>query len=206
MRLAVWLAILVLALLGRWMHNDAVAAASVPLALGFFFFSTPRRVRAAVWVMAAGEAVAWALGGPPMMLDVLPAAIAGFVGWLFARSLSPARTPLIARAIAAIEGEAALRDTAIVRYARRLTALWAALQFALAGWCALCLLRDHGPFSGSFLPPPRVFGTTLLPLASATLFFGEFFLRPRLLPQAPRHTLTDFLAALGRAWPTLIED
>ena len=186
MRPALWLAILALALLGRWLHSDAVTAAIVPVALVFFLLATPPGLRGAIVVMAVFEALAWAIGGAAMMLDLLPAIIAAFIGWLFARSLIAPRTALIARAIAAIEGENYLHDAAIARYAQRLTLLWAVFQFGLALLCALCLLRSHGWMFAATLPPPRTFAATVLPLAVALLFFGEFFLRRWLLPAYPR--------------------
>lgn len=54
------------------------------------------------------------------------------------------------------------------------------------------------------MPSPRAYDL-ILPLAVAALFFGEFLLRPLLLPQMPRHTPFGFLRALGRVWPELIE-
>ncbi|MBS0583466.1 MAG: hypothetical protein JSS42_10245 [Proteobacteria bacterium] len=202
MRVAVWLAILALALLGRWWHSDAVTATIVPLALGFFFLVTPI-LRGAIVAIAIVEAAAWALGGTGLMIDLLPALIAAFVGWLFARSLAPPRVPLIARAIVAIEGETQLRDAAVARYARALTWFWAVFQALMAAFGLLCVLRDRAVLAAP-LPSARAYDL-ILPLAVASLFFGEFLLRPRLLPQAPRHTLAGFLRALGRAWPDLIE-
>ena len=205
MRIWVWLAILALALLGRWEHSDAVTAAIVPIALLFLGFASPRALRGAIVVIALVEAAAWGFGSVGLMIDLLPAAIAAFVGWLFARSLRPPRTPLIERAIAAIDGDAYLRDAAVLRYARRLTLLWAIFQFALVAMCLLCVLHERSLFPWPPLPP-RLFGATILPLAVAALFFGEFLLRRYLLPQVPRHTLIGFLGALGRAWPKLIEE
>lgn len=206
MRIWVWLAIFALALLGRWEHSDTITAAIVPLALVFLGFASPHALRGAIVVIALVEVVAWWLGGAGLMIDLLPAAIAAFVGWLFARSLLRPRTPLIVRAIAAIDGETYLRDAAVVHYARRLTQLWAIFQFALVAACLLCVLHERGLLLWPTLPLPRLFGATILPLAVATLFFGEFLLRRHLLPQAPRHTLIGFLGALGRAWPKLIEE
>ncbi len=205
MRILGWLAILALALLGRWEHSDAITAATVPVVLVFLCFASPRSLRRAIATMAAVEAAAWGFGGANLMIDVLPAAIAAFVGCLFARTLRPAREPLIARAIAAIDGADYLRDAAVVGYARRLTVLWACFQFALAAMSLFCTAHELGLFPFLVLPAARTFGTTVLPLAVAALFFGEFFLRRRLLPQAPRHTLIGFLRALGGAWPSLIE-
>ena len=48
-------------------------------------------------------------------LDVLPALIAALVGAVFARTLRRGRTPLIARAIAAIDGVVWLDDTVVSR-------------------------------------------------------------------------------------------
>ena len=140
-------------------------------------------------------------------LDALPALIAAAIGWLFARTLARGRSPLIARAIAAIDGPQWLNDSTIAAYARRLTAVWAAWQFALAACAALVALHAHGFFANAaWLPLPRAFGWIVLPLAVAVLFLGEFLLRPRLLPQAPRRGLFAFLAALIRHWPALLTE
>jgi uncharacterized membrane protein len=205
MRILVWLAIVALALLGRWLNDEAITAAIVPVALAFLLIVSPAALRGAIIVIAVTEAMAWGFGDRGLMIDILPVAIAGFVGWLFARSLAASRRPLIACAIAAIDGEAYLHDSEVARYARRLTGLWAAFQAALAFACLLCVLRDRGLVAAPALPSPRLFGAIVLPLAVAALFLGEFALRPRLLPQAPRHSLPGFLRALARVWPELVE-
>jgi len=203
MRVTVWLAILALALGGALLHSENISAAIAPLALAYLLLVSPRMLRPALAAIAVGEAAAWWLGGARLLIDLLPVAIAGLVGWLFARSLVPPRTPLIARAIAAIEGEATLRDAAVARYACGLTLLWAVFQALMTGFGLVCVLRDRTLFAAP-VPSPRAYDL-ILPLAVAGLFFGEFLLRPRLLPQAPRHTLAGFLRALGRVWPELIE-
>lgn len=164
--------------------------------------------RALVWVaIVALVLLGHFFGGKNLRgaLDALPALIAALVGWLFARTLAYGRTPLIARAIAAIDGAQWLDDPAVAGYARRLTAVWAVWQFALAVCAALLALHAHGIFAdAAWLPSPRMFGWIVLPLAVAALFLGEFFLRPHLLPQAPRRSLFTFLAALIRHWPALL--
>lgn len=205
LRLAVWLLIVLLAVLGRHLHNEAMVAASVPVALAFLACVVPAALRGAIGVIALIEAVAWVAGGTVWMIDLLPVMVAGFVGWLFARSLAPGRRPFIACAIAAIDGEARLGDGEIARYARRLTLIWALFQAALAGFGVLCVLADHHVLALPSLPTSRLFGAMILPLAVLSLFFGEFVLRRWLLPQATRHSVLGFLRALGRAWPRLIE-
>lgn len=166
--------------------------------------------RALVWLgVAALALLGHFLGGAGVRgaLDALPALIAALVGWLFARTLARARTPLIARAIAAIDGPQWLDDPAVATYARRLTAVWATWQFALAACAALLALHAHGILAdAAWLPSPRMFGWIILPSAVAALFLGEFLLRPRLLPQAPRRGFFDFLHALVRHWPALLDD
>lgn len=140
-------------------------------------------------------------------LDALPALIAALVGCLFARTLARGRTPLIARAIAAIDGPRWLDDPKVAGYARRLTAVWAAWQFALAACAALLALHAHGIFAdAAWLPSLRMFGWIVLPLAVAALFLGEYFLRPSLLPQVPHHGLFVFLVTLIRHWPALLAE
>jgi len=203
MRVTVWLAILALALGGALLHNETLTAAIAPLALAYLLIVSPRMLRVAIAAIAVAEATALWLGGTRLMIDLLPSAIAAFVGWLFARSLIAPRRPLIACAIAAIEGAAQLDDIAVARYARQLTAIWAIFQILLAAFGLLCALRDRGAIAVP-MPSPHAYDL-ILPLAVAMLFFGEFLLRPRLLPQVPRHTLVGFLRALGRVWPDLIE-
>jgi hypothetical protein len=166
--------------------------------------------RAVVWVaVVALVLLGHSFGGKNLRgaLDALPALIAALVGWLFAGTLRAGRTPLIARAIAAIDGPQWLDDPAVKAYALRLTVVWAAWQFALGACAALVALHAHGFFAdATWLPTPRIFGWLILPLAIATLLLGEFFLRPRLLPQAPRRSLFAFLAALIRHWPALLAE
>ena len=205
MRVLFWLAILALILCGRLLHNEYFTAAAVPLALVMLWFASPRALRGAVGVVAIGAGLSLIAGGTGLMVDILPALVAALVGWVFARSLLPGRSPLIARAIAAIDGAQQLDDVAVARYAVRLTGVWALFQTALALFGALCVAHAHSLLPGLVLPPPRLFAT-LLPAAVAILFLAEFTLRPLLMPQAPRHSLLAFLRELARVWPGLIQE
>jgi len=154
-------------------------------------------------------ALAVAVGaGVGRLFDVLPALIAGLIGWIFARSLGRGRTPLIGRAIAALDGATQLDDPAVARYARRLTWVWVVYQTTLAAIIVLLAAQAAGwlnwpPLQGM---SPRWFGAIVLPLAVAALFLGEFVLRRWLLPQAPRRSFFGFAQALIRAWPRLLDD
>ncbi len=162
--------------------------------------------RAVIWLgVAALVALAHAFDAG--LLDALPVLIAALIGWLFARTLRAGHTPLISRAIAAIDGATWLADAAIVRYARHLTVLWAVWQFTLAALAVVLLLHARGWLPAwQLLPSPRMFGMLGLPAAVLALLLAEFFLRPRLLPQAPRRGLFAFLRALVTHWPDLLRD
>ena len=204
-----WCGVAALAI-GAWvLDSDALRSACAFAVIGLLGIATPRAQRA-VFVAVSGAAAALvAFDGTATLLDALPILFAGIVGWFFARTLVRGRTPLIARAIAAIDGPQALEDTRTLAYARGLTRLWAGYQFLLTLLAIVVFGVAHGAFAGiapGWLPNPRLFGTVILPAAVAALFVGEFLLRPLLLPQAPRHTLWNFLARIVRVWPSLLDD
>ncbi|MEP6938694.1 MAG: hypothetical protein ABI846_02935 [Rudaea sp.] len=206
MRLAVWLSILLLVALGHLLSDDRFIAAVAPLVIAALWFGAPKGLRPAIAVVAVVLLGAWLAGGVGLLVDALPATFAGLAGWLFARTLMPGRQPLIARAIRVIDGPGQLGDPAIARYARRLTELWMAVQFALTLLGLACAARAHGGWPPFALPTPALFGGLILPAVVAALFVAEFGARAWLLPQAPRKNLVAFARSLARAWPELIEE
>lgn len=163
--------------------------------------------RALIWLgVIALTAIAY-LSGNALLRDALPVLLTSFVAWLFARTLRAGRTPLIARAIAALDGPQWLADPAIARYAWRLTLLWATYLFLLASVVAtLALHARYGATSSTWTQTAQRFGAPGLPLAVAALFIGEFALRRRLLPQAPRYGFFAFVRGLIRHWPALLDE
>ena len=206
MRLALWISIVLLVALGHLLSDIRYTAAVAPVVVVALWFGAPRGLRLAIALVAAGLLVAWLGGGVGLLVDVLPATFAGLVGWLFARTLLPGRQPLIARAISVIDGAAELDDPAVTRYARRLTTLWAAVQFALAAFGLGCAAQAHGSGASLALPAPALFGGLILPGVVVLLFVAEFVARGWLLPQAPRKNLFVFTRSLAHAWPQLIEE
>ncbi|HET8942782.1 MAG TPA: hypothetical protein VFN13_12430 [Rudaea sp.] len=203
-----WLGIAALAAYAHWTHSDLWRAASAFAAILFIGAIAPRALRAAVGLLGLVALCLLAFTGTDTLLASLPALICAFVAWLFARTLVARRRPLIARAIAHIDGEAQLDDPQVAHYARRLTWIWALWQAALAVFGALVALHANGALSAlpAQFPGPAQFGVVILPLAVAALFLVEFFLRPRLLPQAPHQSLWKFSSGLVRAWPRLLGD
>lgn len=205
MRLWAWIAIIALVLLGRILHNDNLTIAAEPVALCLLWLASPRVLRNGIGLVLIVSILILALLGKDWMLQLLPALIAAFVGWLFARSLLPGHRPFIACAIAAIDGVHYLAEPQIARYAIGLTRVWAVFQGLLAVFGILCAVRAHGALSLLALPAPQTFAI-ILPLAVAALFFGEFMLRSRLVPAAPQHRLMPFLREMARVWPDLVEE
>jgi uncharacterized membrane protein len=199
LRLTGWLCVAVLAIGAHIYDNDWLRGANAFAAIGLIAVFAPASLRIALGVLAVIAAVVLVAFGANTLLDALPALIAAFVAYLFARTLMPRRTPLIARAIVAIDGPDWLAKPHVARYARSLTATWAVYQTLLAALALMAMLHV------AWLPGPRVFGA-ILPAAVAVLFIVEFMLRSLWLPDVPRHSLLSFARRLILAWPTLLDD
>ena len=206
LRIVAWLGIIALAGAAAWLDNSLLRGLCAPALLLALAAGVPV-LRAALLGLCVVAMIPLALGYGEAALALMPALIAALIGWIFARTLRRGRRPLIARMIAAMDGEQMLRDEGIARYARRLTGLWAGWQGALAllglllAIAASCCAADW-----RWLPGPRLFGAVLLPAAVLALLLGEFLLRPYLLPQAPRRSPVQFMRGLLRAWPAALND
>ena len=207
-RVFAWAGVATLAAFAFLFDSDVGRVGCALAALALIGIAAPRSLRPACMVLAACALALLAAFGARMLLQLLPALVAGFAAFVFARTLRRGRTPLIARAIAALDGAHRLEDPRVGRYARRLTVIWAVYQAALAVSGVLIALHARGGLAGmpAGLPTPGLFGAAILPGAIAALFAGEFLLRPHLLPQAPRRGLIAFACALVRAWPQLLDD
>jgi uncharacterized membrane protein len=205
-RIVAWLGFIALAIVSAYLNNALLRALCAP-ALLLALAAGVRSLRPALLALAGAALVPVALGYGDVALGLTPALIAALIGWIFARTLRSGHRPLIARMIAAMDGEQMLHDVGIARYARRLTGVWAAYQGVLAAIGLLLAVRA-GCCAGAWawLPSPRLFGIVLLPVAVGALLLVEFLLRPRLLPQAPRRSLPQFLRGLLHAWPAALDD
>ncbi len=206
LRIVAWLGFIALAGVSAWLNNSQLRGLCAPALLLALAAGMPA-LRPALLGLAAVALIPVALGYGDSALALMPALIAALIGWIFARTLRAGRRPLIARMIAAMDGEEMLRDAGIAHYARCLTGLWAAWQASLAASGLLCaIVAACCAATWRWLPGPRLFGAVLLPAAVTALLLGEFLLRPRLLPQAPRRSLPQFLRGLLRAWPAALND
>jgi uncharacterized membrane protein len=206
LRIVAWLGVVALAILAASEDSALLRALCLPAVLLALAMGS-RALRTVLLCLAAVALTPLALGYGESALALTPALIAALIAWIFARTLVRGRRPLIARMIAAMDGAQMLQEPAIDRYARRLTALWAAYQGALA-LIGLLLAVHVWFFPGrwSWLPDARLFGTLILPAAVVALLLVEFAWRPRLLPQAPQRSLPAFLRGVLLAWPAALDD
>jgi len=200
-----WLAALACSLAGAWSGDANVSAVAAALILIGLWTTAPPSLHPALGTIAICSVLARWLGDRWLPIDLMPAWIAAFVGWIFARTLLAGRQPLIARAIAAIDGDDQLEQLEVVRYARGLTVLWASVQAALFVLGVACALNARGAWLPFALPSSRVFSGLILPGVVVSTFVLEFVLRRVLLPSAPRHHLLAFLRRLVGSWPRLLE-
>jgi uncharacterized membrane protein len=215
LRLALLAAYLPLAWVAEARHAPTLAAVALADLALLLLIEPLLRPRVRAWLLAialaallfAPASAAWTL--PALWL--VPPLFLAIVGGLFLRSLRPGRTPLIAKAIAAIYG--LTPDTLPAphaRYARRLTFAWGALLAALAvanAVVALVAVPDGVLAQSGRVPPFSIDGDrgafhAQLLTWGALLAFAvvEFQLRKRVFPVRPYRNAFDFarrMAALG---------
>ena len=194
--------------------RPGLIAASIGWLLMLVLLPALRRRSPTAWVvLAAGLAGLYAITGssaPQRMQFLPPILMFGFMAWVFGHTLRRGRTPLIENIIRALDGPEDRLDEDVLRYARRLTAVWTAL-FVLLGAIntALALCAKPGGLLLTFGLQPVVtvplslwslFANVLNYLLVAALFVVEFLYRQRRFPQQPYRGLLDFtrrVASLG---------
>ncbi|TLY53303.1 MAG: hypothetical protein E6K53_01395 [Gammaproteobacteria bacterium] len=207
MRVLVWLLVVALALAGRLRRDEWLALAAFGLAIVLLLWQAPRALRFGVIALACATVGLLIACGAALAVAAAPALFCALVAWTFARSLRAHRRPLIARAMAIVDGEAVSAQPAMTAYARGLTLLWAVWLGLWALVAALLVALEYIGVAPAFtwLPSARLFALAL-PLGVALLFVLEFALRRWLLPSAPYVRFTDFLLRVAHAWPRLLDD
>lgn len=192
----------------------ALIAGSVGLLFLLILSQPLRRGRRWAWaVFIASLAGLYALSvsnAAALPLFVPPVAIHAFMAWVFGHTLLDDRVPLIERIIRALHEPGEDLDPAIMRYARRLTAIWTALFVALATVnlaLALCASPDGLLLAAGIQPPVSVplatwslFANVMDYVFVGTLFVGEYAWRQRVFPQQRYRNIFDFtkrVAGLG---------
>lgn len=121
---------------------------------------------------------------PALAWGAIPLLMLGWLAFFFGRSLRPGQEALITR-IARVSDPAL--PAGLVRYTRRLTAVWCA-YFILAALLILAFARST-PWPG-----------LLVWVGTALLFVGEHRLRPLLFPGADFPGLKQQLQDTLRVW------
>ena len=169
-----------LALSAHFLDSNVLRAVCAFVVLALLGASAARTLRVPLAGLAIVALALLTRYGSGTLLDALPALIAAFVAWS-SRARSARAEPLIARAIAKLDGEARLHDAQVRRYARG-SLVWAGNQMLLASAAALPAdsrrrMRCH-QVSGSRVWRRDPAGRRDRPGA------WRILLRPRLLPQA----------------------
>lgn len=169
-----------------------------------------------VWAGIQGTLLALAAFGlVDLVLECVPLLVNALLAWWFGRTLRTSR-PLIARCIVAIEGESRLRERGVARYARQLTAFWAAslaTHALLLGVLLLGAERSGVLARIGALPSLRVdewWAATWLHVGGyvvvALIFALEYPYRLWRLRHLQHMRLPQMVLRLAVNWPRLLRD
>ncbi len=210
--IAVLAGYLILVAISWWSGNDVLSAICVVLLVSMLL-AAPLRARSRAawlgWMLVVGAVVVLTfMGHGRLALDLVPVAINLGLAALFGLTLTAAHTPLIARAIIAIDGRERLDQPRVAGYARSLTLAWAVL-FALQSVAFLLLLFVWLPG----LPVDshaHVWATTWLHVGGYLLpvvfMLFEYAVRRWYLRHVPHVPPAQFVYQLARNWPQLLRD
>lgn len=203
---------LILVAISWWSGSDVLSAICVVLLVSMLLASRLRtRSRGAwlVWTMVVvGVLALTVIGRGRLALDLVPVAINLGLAALFGVTLTGTHTPLISRAIIAIEGRERLDEPRVAGYARALTQAWT-LLFALQAVAFLLLLFVWLPR----LPADSAahawaltwlhVGGYLLPVVFMLVEYGVRRWYLRHIAHVPAR---QFVYQLARNWPQLLRD
>lgn len=140
------------------------------------------------------------------LLFLPPILINGMMAWVFGRTLSGERMPLIERIVRALHGEPEDLDVAIITYARRLTFLWTVLftTLAIVNFLLAALATPGGLLLTAGIRPPvavplsawSLFANVLNYAIVGAMFAVEYQVRRKRFPQQSYRGFLDFLRQL----------
>jgi uncharacterized membrane protein len=199
--------------LAAFISGNGVLCAICAAVLVTVLFARPLskgRIRAwLIWLGLLGT-IGWltSRGQGKLALDVLPIFINLALAWLFGHTLLSGRTPLIARAIIAIDGRERLALPRVASYARVLTIAWTALFLLQA--CLFVMLL-------AWLLPQGLLGDKARSIAQAYVQFGgylvpvafmllEYAFRRLYLRDIPHASVVQFGQRLAQNWHGVLND
>ncbi len=202
----------ILVLLAWFTGSDALSALCVVVLVSAVLSPALHRKSRGAWiawlVIVGGVVVLTFNGHGRTTLDLVPLAVNVGLAILFGISLTRGHTPLIARAIIAIEGAERLELPRVEIYARRLTLAWA-LVFAIQAILFILLM--------AWWLPKLAIDSTAHHWAMMWLHIGGYLLpgvfmiveygfRRWYLRHIPHVPARQFLQQLVRNWPQLLRD
>jgi len=203
---------LVLVLVAWLTGSDALSALCVVVLVSAVLASGLRnasRAAWAIWILLVGGIVLLTWNGHGRTaLDLVPLLVNLGLAILFGWTLTGTHTPLIARAIIAIEGAERIALPGVETYARALTAAWT-LLFALQTIVFVVLIAwwlpqlAEGSRARDWTMTWLQFGGYLLP---ALFMLAEYAFRRWHLRHIPHTPPREFAEQLLRNWPQLLRD
>ncbi|MCC6439287.1 MAG: xanthomonadin biosynthesis protein [Rhodanobacteraceae bacterium] len=203
----------IILLLITWLTaSDVLAAVCLVLLISVVLLPGLEARRLSAWLtwiaLVVAVAVLTRAGQAHLVLDLVPIVVNLGLAALFAHSLRAPHTPMIARAIIAIEGVERLRLPGIAAYARWLTLAWTlifcaqlVLFIALQFWW-LPTLPAESPARAWAVGWQHV-GGYLLPIL---FMICEYTFRRWHFRKLPHASPQRFLRQLVRNWPQLLRD
>lgn len=203
---------LVLVMISWATGSDLLSAICVVLLVSAVLAARLRagsRVAWLIWmVVVAGVLALTFTGHGRLALDLVPLAINLGLAALFGLSLTAKHTPLISRAIIAIEGRERLGQPRVAGYARALTLAWT-LLFVVQSLAFVLLLFVWMP-NLSVESPAYLWSTRWLHvggyLLPAVFMVVEYGVRRWYLRHLPHLPARQFADQLVRNWPKLLRD
>ena len=203
---------LVLVVISWATGSDLLSAICVVLLVSAVLASRLRAGSRAAWliwmVLVAGVLTLTFTGHGRLALDLVPLAINLGLAALFGLSLTAKHTPLISRAIIAIEGRERLEQPRVAGYARALTLAWT-LLFVAQSLAFVLLLFVWMP-NLSVESPVHVWATRWLHVGGYLLpgvfMVVEYGVRRWYLRHLPHLPARQFVYQLVRNWPQLLRD
>lgn len=199
------------------LNSPGLTVASVAILAAAILIRPMMDGRAWAWLAAPAAALAivglWRIDAAALVLFLPPVLLSVFLAWLFGHTLLRGSRPLIERLVRLLQPPGEPPEPAVIRYAGRLTFVWAAL-FALLALVNLGLAACATPgglLEAVGVPAPlavsretwSLFANILNYAIVAAFFVLEYAYRRRRFPGRPYRNLADFLRRAAAAGPAL---
>lgn len=199
------------------LKSPGLTIASVAILAAAILFKPLTEGRRPAWlvlpVVVAALIGLWHIDAASLVLFLPPVLLNVFLAWLFGHTLARGSTPLIERLVRLLQPPGEPPESAVIRYAGRLTRVWAALFVMLAtvnlGLAACVTPGGLLETIGMQAPLPisrntwSLFANVLNYAIVAAFFLLEYAYRRRRFPNRPYRNLPEFLRRAVAVGPAL---